>query len=159
MLQLYKVTEALCISNARSACSAQLLQQEAVTLCINVSRQQPFPADAHVTKLRIAVYDDPSEDLYAHFDTCADAIQAEVRHGGRSLVYCKNGRSRSASICIAFLMKQHKLKLKEALQEVKSARHVIDPNPGFLSQLQTYEEELERRRARAEEISGLQRPA
>lgn len=29
-------------------------------------------------------------------------------------------------------------------QRVKAARHVIDPNPGFLAQLKRYEEELNR---------------
>ncbi|KAM6918442.1 dual specificity phosphatase 28 [Xenentodon cancila] len=145
MLQLCKVTSALFISNARSACSDQLIQQEAVTLCINVSKQQPFPSTG-VTKLQIPVYDDPNEDLYSHFDRCADAIQKEASRGGRSVVYCKNGRSRSATICIAYLMKHRKLALADAVQRVKTARHVIDPNPGFMSQLQRYEDELRKRR-------------
>ncbi|XP_030607871.1 dual specificity phosphatase 28 [Archocentrus centrarchus] len=148
MLQLCKVTNALFISNARSACSDELIQQEAVTLCINVSKQQPFPSSG-VTKLQIPVYDDPNEDLYSHFDRCADTIQTEANHGGRSVVYCKNGRSRSATVCIAYLMKHRKLSLTDALQKVKTARHVIDPNPGFMSQLQRYEEELKRRRGKS----------
>ncbi|KAM7379845.1 hypothetical protein PAMP_005365 [Pampus punctatissimus] len=148
MLQLCKVTSALFISNARSACSDELIQQEAVTLCINVSKQQPFPS-AGVTKLQIPVYDDPNEDLYSHFDRCADAIQKEAKRGGRSVVYCKNGRSRSATICVAYLMKHRKLTLTDALQRVKTARHVIDPNPGFMSQLQRYEHELKKRRGDA----------
>lgn len=145
MLQLCKVTSALFISNARSACSEELILQEGVTLCINVSKQQPFPTNS-ITKLQIPVYDDPNEDLYSHFDRCADAIQKEAKRGGRSVVYCKNGRSRSATVCIAYLMKHRKLTLTDAVQRVKTARHVIDPNPGFMSQLQRYEQELKRRR-------------
>uniref|UniRef100_A0A3B4GKH5 Dual specificity phosphatase 28 n=1 Tax=Pundamilia nyererei TaxID=303518 RepID=A0A3B4GKH5_9CICH len=102
-------------TNARSACSDELIQQEAVTLCINVSKQQPFPSSS-ITKLQIPIYDDPNEDLYSHFDRCADAIQKEANRGGRSVVYCKNGRSRSATICIAYLMKHRKLSLTDALQ-------------------------------------------
>ncbi|KAJ3595783.1 hypothetical protein NHX12_005086 [Muraenolepis orangiensis] len=143
MLQLCQVTRALFIGNARSACSAQLVQQEAVTLCINVSRQQPFPED--VATLRVPVYDDPAEDLYRHFDRCADAIQREADGGGRTLVYCKNGRSRSATVCVAYLMKHRKLTLADALQKVKTARHIISPNPGFLAQLERYELELRKR--------------
>ncbi|CAL8366496.1 unnamed protein product [Boreogadus saida] len=151
MLQLCQVTRALLISNARSACSTELVQQEAVTLCINVSRQQPFPAaDLHVAMLRIPVYDDPNEDLYCHFDRCADAIQSEAEHGGRTVVYCKNGRSRSATVCVAYLLKHRKLSLGDALQKVKTARHVIDPNPGFMAQLERYEQELRTRRGGAD---------
>ncbi|KAK2822869.1 hypothetical protein Q5P01_022934 [Channa striata] len=144
MLQLCKVTNALFISNARSACSDELIRQEAVTLCINVSKQQPFPSSS-VRKLQIPVYDDPNEDLYSHFDRCADAIQREANRGGCSVVYCKNGRSRSATVCIAYLMKHRRMTLTDALQKVKTARHVIDPNPGFMSQLQRYEQELKKR--------------
>ncbi|XP_023832549.1 dual specificity phosphatase 28 isoform X2 [Salvelinus sp. IW2-2015] len=113
-LQLCKVTNALFISNARSACTDDLIQQEAVTLCINVSKQQPFPESSRIAALRVPVYDDPSEDLYRYFDSCADAIRDEASKGGHTVVYCKNGRSRSATICVAYLMKYRKLSLAEA---------------------------------------------
>lgn len=115
MLQLCKVTNALFISNARSACNDDLIQQEEVTLCINVSRQQPFPV-SHVGVLRVPVYDDPNENLYRYFDRCADAIADEAARGGHSVVYCKNGRSRSATICVAYLMKHRQLSLANAFQ-------------------------------------------
>lgn len=115
MLQLCTVTDCLLISNARSACNNDLLQKEAVTFCINVSKQQPFPS-MRVSTLRVPVYDDPNEDLYKHFDRCADAIASETERGGRTVVYCKNGRSRSATVCVAYLMKHKGLTLTEAFQ-------------------------------------------
>ncbi|XP_017351040.1 dual specificity phosphatase 28 isoform X2 [Ictalurus punctatus] len=141
MLQLCKVTDSLFISNARSACTDELLQKEAVTLCINVSKQQPCPS-ARVSTLRVPAYDDPNEDLRAHFDRCADVILSEAARGGRTVVYCKNGRSRSATICIAYLMKHQSLSLTEAYELVKSARSVVEPNPGFWAQLERYEQDL-----------------
>lgn len=116
MLQLCEITRSLSISNARSACSEQLLQQGGVTLCINVSRQQPFPTSPALRRLQIAVHDRPNEDLYSHFDRCADAIQQEAACGGHALVYCKNGRSRSAAVCIAYLMKHQGRSLEDAVQ-------------------------------------------
>ncbi|MBN3296690.1 dual specificity phosphatase 28 [Amia ocellicauda] len=145
MLKLCKITDSLLISNARSACSDELIRQEGITLCINVSVQQPFPS-ARVSTLRVPVYDDPAENLYRHFDRCADAIHSAASGGGRSVVYCKNGRSRSASICMAYLMKHQGLSLSQAFQAVKTARSVVEPNKGFWEQLQKYEKELERRR-------------
>ncbi|XP_072298008.1 dual specificity phosphatase 28 [Eucyclogobius newberryi] len=144
MLELCKVTPSLFISNARSACNTELIQKEAVTQCINVTRQQPFPS-ATVIKIQVAVFDDPNEDLYMHFDSCALAIEAEARRGGKTLVYCKNGRSRSATVCVAYLLKYQQLTLEGALQKIKAARHMIEPNPGFILQLQKYEEALRQR--------------
>ncbi|KAJ8274353.1 hypothetical protein COCON_G00089780 [Conger conger] len=155
MLQLCRITDALLISNARSACSDELVRQEGVTLCINVSKQQPFPS-ARVGTLRVPVYDDPAENLYRHLDRCADAVRGEEGRGGTTLVYCKNGRSRSAAVCAAYLMKHHSLSLADAFQMVKTARPVVEPNPGFWAQLEKYEQELERRRA--EESGDLTAP-
>ncbi|XP_006012743.1 dual specificity phosphatase 28 [Latimeria chalumnae] len=146
MLQLCRISEALLISNSRSACDLELLAAEGVTFCINVSKQQPFPA-LRVSTLRVPVYDDPSENLYKYFERCADAIEDTARAGGQSLVYCKNGRSRSAAICIAYLMKHKCLSLQEAFEAVKAARPVVEPNEGFCSQLQRFEEELRSRQA------------
>ncbi|XP_060761463.1 dual specificity phosphatase 28 isoform X2 [Neoarius graeffei] len=153
MLQLCQVTDSLFISNARSACSTELIQKEAVTLCINVSRQQPCPSARISSTLRVPVYDDPNEDLHAHFDRCADVILGEAARGGRTVVYCKNGRSRSATICIAFLMKHQNLPLTQAYEVVKSARSVVEPNPGFWAQLEQYEQELKSRRSASSSLS------
>ncbi|NWY61638.1 DUS28 phosphatase, partial [Chionis minor] len=143
MLQLGKVTSSLLISNARAACNEDLLAREGVTFCVNVTRQQPFPSPRRVRGMRVPVFDDPAEDLYRYFEACGDAIEEAVRSGGKCLVYCKNGRSRSAAICTAYLMRHRKLPLKDAFQTVKTARPAAEPNPGFWSQLQRYEEDLQ----------------
>ncbi|XP_054840224.1 dual specificity phosphatase 28 [Eublepharis macularius] len=142
MSSLCKVTDALFISNSRSACTESLLAREGVTFCINVSRQQPFPSLQRVRTLRVPVFDDPSEDLYKYFERCNEAIESALQSGGKCLVYCKNGRSRSAAVCTAYLMKHHKLSLKDAFETVKTARPVAEPNAGFWSQLEKYEEHL-----------------
>ncbi|XP_008495075.1 dual specificity phosphatase 28 [Calypte anna] len=142
MLQLCKVTPSLLISSARAACDKELLTQEGVTFCINVTRQQPFPELQRVRGIRVPVFDDPAEDLYQYFEQCSDAIEEAVKSGGKCLVYCKNGRSRSAAICTAYLMRHRKLPLKDAFETVKTARPVVEPNAGFWSQLQRYEEDL-----------------
>uniref|UniRef100_A0A8C4U2N4 Dual specificity phosphatase 28 n=1 Tax=Falco tinnunculus TaxID=100819 RepID=A0A8C4U2N4_FALTI len=143
MVQLCKVTASLLISNARAACNEDLLTREGVTFCVNVTRQQPFPGLQRVRGIRVPVFDDPAEDLYRYFEQCSDAIEEAVKSGGKCLVYCKNGRSRSAAICTAYLMRHRKLPLKDAFETVKSARPVVEPNAGFWSQLQRYEEDLQ----------------
>jgi len=45
------------------------------------------------------------------------------------------GVSRSASVLIAFLMKEYKLRYKEAFELVNKKRKFIAPNEGFLQQL------------------------
>jgi hypothetical protein len=53
------------------------------------------------------------------------------------LVHCFKGVSRSASIIIAYIMRERKILYKEAMPIVKSARRCIWPNAGFVEQLDT----------------------
>ena len=52
------------------------------------------------------------------------------------------GVSRSATICIAYLMKYKSMTLFEAYQYLKAVRPQIRPNPGFFEQLIEYEKKL-----------------
>lgn len=59
--------------------------------------------------------------------------------GGKVLVHCKMGISRSASVVIAYAMKAYHLTLAEASQLVKTKRSCIKPNNAFALQLKTYQ--------------------
>ncbi|XP_006875284.1 PREDICTED: dual specificity phosphatase 28 [Chrysochloris asiatica] len=140
---LARVAPALFIGSARAASASEELVRAGVTLCINVSRQQPGPRAPGVAALRVPVFDDPAEDLLVHLESTCAAMEDAVRAGGSCLVYCKNGRSRSATVCTAYLMRYRGLSLERAFEAVKRARPVAEPNPGFWSQLQQYEDQLQ----------------
>ena len=59
------------------------------------------------------------------------------------LVHCRAGRSRSATICLAYLMSSLNLSFDDAFDHVRSRRHVIDPNLNFMRQLQDYRRRLD----------------
>lgn len=64
------------------------------------------------------------------------------RTGGKILVHCEAGISRSPTICMAYLMKTKKLRLDEAFDYIKQRRSLISPNFGFMGQLLQYESEI-----------------
>lgn len=111
-----RVAPALFIGNARAAGATELLVRAGITLCVNVSRQQPGPRAPGVAELRVPVFDDPAEDLLMHLEPTCAAMEAAVRDGGACLVYCKNGRSRSAAVCTAYLMRHRGHSLERAFQ-------------------------------------------
>jgi hypothetical protein len=89
---------------------------------------------------RIVVQDSRYADLSRHFDAACDFIHAY--RAKRVLVHCQAGISRSATICIAYLMKHFGLFLDAAYMAVKGARKIICPNIGFMKQLIEYERQL-----------------
>lgn len=86
--------------------------------------------------------DDYNENILQHFDQISDKINEVACKGGRILVHCVAGVSRSASMVIAYLMKYKNLNLHDAFNYVHSIRPVIRPNNGFFHQLIAYEKQL-----------------
>lgn len=69
----------------------------------------------------------------------ADSVK---QNGGRVLVHCQAGISRSATICLAYLMHTQRVRLDEAFDFVKQRRQVISPNLAFMGQLLQFETDV-----------------
>ncbi|XP_073957970.1 dual specificity protein phosphatase 3-like isoform X1 [Choristoneura fumiferana] len=83
----------------------------------------------------------PTTDISKYFHIAANFIDEGVSRGGRVLVHCFMGVSRSATCAIAFLMIKRGMSLTEAMALVRSRRD-IHPNEGFIRQLQMLDREL-----------------
>ncbi|CAM4702604.1 dual specificity protein phosphatase 26 [Caretta caretta] len=96
--------------------------------------------------LGIEAHDSPSFDMSPYFYPSADFIhQALSERGGRILVHCAVGVSRSATLVLAYLMIRHRMTLVEAIKTVKDHRGII-PNRGFLHQLVSLDNSLRLKR-------------
>ena len=82
-----------------------------------------------------------AEDLKQYFETAINFIE-KARLSGNVLIHCFAGISRSASILIAYLMKMERMDLNSAFRVVKERRWKVNPNHGFLGQLEQYEKEV-----------------
>ena len=85
----------------------------------------------------ISIADNETENIIKYFYECLNFIKGEEK----ILVHCMAGSSRSATIVIAYLMWKEKKSLHYELNFVSGKRYIF-PNPGFLSQLKTFEKEL-----------------
>ncbi len=83
--------------------------------------------------------DTPEEDLSEYFRSVSDIIEQRITGRKPVLVHCLGGISRSPTLVCAYLMKSCGLTWRQALEFVKAKRSCVDPNIGFLSQLEEWE--------------------
>ncbi|KAF2155614.1 dual specificity protein phosphatase 12 [Myriangium duriaei CBS 260.36] len=86
----------------------------------------------------IEVDDVDDENLLQYLPEAIKFIQDGLDSGGAVLVHCAMGKSRSATCVVAYLMKRFDLWPKEALAKLREARPFVEPNPGFMEQLQLF---------------------
>lgn len=74
------------------------------------------------------------EDIAQYFEEAANYIHDAVLDGGKVLIHCMAGISRSATITAAYLMLRHNHTVEKALKTIRHSRPVR-PNEGFIRQL------------------------
>lgn len=93
----------------------------------------------------VNIMDLPSQNILIYLDKAIEFINRVVTNGGRVLVHCFAGVSRSASAVIAYMMATRKMTFTQAFEYVKRKRPIIFPNFGFQRQLAEYEKILNER--------------
>ena len=136
-----ELTGQLFLAACRAVTSKCLLDL-GITNIVNATLELPTVAYQKQDTIQIAVEDRVSAKLNIYFDLIADKIQQVHSGGGKILIYCRAGQSRSATLCIAYFMKYHDMTYEQAFQYVKYRRPIIHPNLGFISQLREYERKL-----------------
>lgn len=141
--QVAKINDHLYLSSL-NALSPDRLRQHGITLLVSAMIDSPPSQlrNAVLNSMHVVVEDMEGANLRAHFDRVGERIAAENRRGGRTLVHCMAGVSRSSSLILAYMMRHLNMSLADAYQHVRSIRPCIQPNPSFWRQLLDYEEHL-----------------
>uniref|UniRef100_A0A8D2ZZ02 Protein-tyrosine-phosphatase n=1 Tax=Scophthalmus maximus TaxID=52904 RepID=A0A8D2ZZ02_SCOMX len=129
---LCRVTDHLYLSSGRAARDSAQVSRCKITCVVSATETgTSCPPAPGVEYVHIAISDSPESPLGDHFDRVADKIQRTAEGGGCTLVHCRAGVSRSAALCIAYLMKHR-----------GTCRPTARPNNGFWKQLVRYEMQL-----------------
>jgi len=125
------------LNNAKDV--AQLKENNITHILTLCEFEVDFPgADSFIRK-SFKVQDNGTQQLAPLFSECIDFIhEARMKNGG-CLVHCLMGISRSATICVAYIMALTNWSWKMAFHAIKGYRHHVDPNSNFKSQLTNFE--------------------
>lgn len=139
--QIAQISDHLYLSSA-AAVKSDRIRSLGITNVINCTMEIPNIRLPDIECVQIHVEDTPSARLAVYFDRCSDKIHQVHRGGGKTLVHCVAGVSRSATLCMAYLMKYQSMTLDQAYSHCKKRRPVVHPNVGFWKQLIEYERRL-----------------
>ncbi|MFH4980019.1 hypothetical protein AB6A40_006728 [Gnathostoma spinigerum] len=145
-LQLAQITCNIFLGSQDVAHDFQILSSAGITHILNCAIGVRNIFEGKIRYMNCDMFDLPSFKITERFPLCFSFIRECVESGGKILVHCNAGVSRSATIVIAYLMKFEKYSLADAINHVNSIRRVR-PNDGFIKQLEEFETSLTEERA------------
>lgn len=133
--------EFLYIGSIGSAYNSEKLLQSGIShiLCLSESIKLNF-IENH-TYMRVPMLDQPDYTFTDDLPQIFEFIESTREQGGRILVHCYQGKSRSCAVCCAYLMKYRGHSLESALKLVREVRPIASPNSGFMASLEALDAE------------------
>lgn len=114
----------------------------------NVLTGADYYKDMDIQYFGVEADDKPTFNISQYFCPAADLIHKALSHPENNvLVHCVMGRSRSASLVLAYLMMKCSLSVVDAIDHVRQRRCIL-PNHGFLKQLRALDITLQEERMR-----------
>jgi len=123
------------IGNLTGARSLKLRKELGITHILSVCDQYPSTGANHLV---IPIDDVPSADILTQLCRACQFIENALQKGGRILVHCAAGISRSPTVVAAYLMKTRKMSHLTAIRFMAEKRPQVCPNRGFVMQLEVF---------------------
>ena len=136
-----QILDWLFLGTFSNACDIEELRRNKINYILNCATEcnnNKLPID--IEELHLDTKDAENFNIIEYFDEANDFINRCRFVGGKILVHCKFGISRSPTFIIAYLSRYNKQTVDEALNFVRQKRSQIKPNKGFLNQLYLYED-------------------
>ena len=125
----------------QSGFKTQNLIDQGVTHILNGTCREYMKRRKYFKYLDIQIYDVHSEDAKKHFRITNRFID-EARKTGKILIHSVQGKSRSATFILAYLIGKEKIKLKDGIALLRQYVPEVEPNESFMQQLAEYDLEI-----------------
>ncbi|KAF9623004.1 hypothetical protein IFM89_035985 [Coptis chinensis] len=133
------ITGNLFIGGALAARSVYTLQHLGITHILCLCSNEIGQSDSQYPELfeykNFSIFDNEDTLISNLFEEASDFIDGVEYSGGRVLVHCFEGKSRSATVVLAYLMLRKNFTLLQAWNTLKKAHRRAQPNDGFAKTL------------------------
>lgn len=135
-----QIIDNLWLGAISSACNREELHNNNIEIIISafLGSTATFPYDFNYERAKLRDVED--EDILSDIDTLLPIIHKNLIEGKGVLCHCQMGRSRSATIVAAYLIRYKGMTADESIQFIKSKRSQVNPNRGYIEQLYIFED-------------------
>lgn len=140
------IMDSLFIGGALAARSVYTLQNLGITHILCLCANEIGISDSQYPDMfeyqNFSICDSEDTNVSSIFDEASNFIDYVECKGGKVLVHCFEGRSRSVTVVIAYLMLRKNLTLLGAWNVLKQVHRRAQPNDGFARTLQELDQKL-----------------
>ena len=145
-LQSSHITEIInniCIGSYLNAKNWNELEKNNIKYILNCATECKNIFEDKIKYLKLDIKDQNDFPIQDFFDKGIQFIQESVNNNdGNILIHCMEGKSRSTTLLMAYLIKYKNENTNSAYKIVKSKRQLTMPNLGFMFKLREYEKSL-----------------
>jgi protein-tyrosine phosphatase len=146
MDQLYQIEENLYIGAYWPRLNFEKGKKNGITAIVNLMEENHYDPTPFGFKYLHKGFPDDSYPPHNYLETILEFIDLNIQNGGKVLVHCAMGISRSGGIVIAWLLKKHpEWKWNDALNYVRKSR-LISPAIEIKESILDYFESIDGKR-------------
>lgn len=134
-----RITPFIYLGDGNDAQNASFLKTNDIRLIVNCAQEIPNFYNKYIRYIHLDWSDHPEQKIFPTVTEVTDDILNEVVNKRKVFIHCAAGISRSATVVIYTIMRQHKWDYNKSALFVRNFRNIINPNPGFVKQLQDAE--------------------
>merc|ERR1711963_880336 len=116
------------------------LKSQGITHILTTAANFPPLFHGKFTYRILELWDAEYQSVGEHFESVTDWMHEALQNGGKVLVHCHAGISRSGTFVCAYLIKYLHMSVEECLDNIHVVRPFVQPNRGFLRQLHYFQQ-------------------
>jgi len=125
----------LFLGNSINAANKELLKSNNFDIIINVTDNIPNFFENDFEYYNVSIKDNTNAFFGLNLENCAKYIHDNLRLNKKIIVHCFEGRSRSVTIIIYYLMNYHNYKFIDIYNQIKNQKNIVNINKSFVNEL------------------------